>query len=367
MRRRALSGGTVFLLGETFRSPGGIQTFNRALVQAVRTCRPAEPLAALVLNDGPRDVSHREWDGLVRRAFSRRKWAFAAAAMVRAARQRPRRIILGHRNLLPLAPFLARASARSRIWLLVYGIDARPALRPAERRALRAVQAVFAISPQTAAAFRAEAGYAGEPALWPCSLPYGWALPEVDPPKMEAPFRVLVVSRLAPPERYKGVDTVIRAVAEVRRRGLPVELDVVGDGADRARLERIASEDGASSAVRFHGQVEDQALRAAYAGCDLFALCSAREGFGIVYLEAMAFGRPVVAAAAGAAPFVVRPDVSGYLVPFGDAVGLAECLAQRLRDPSGSRRMGLRARRFLEENFTFDRLVDRTAAILDAA
>jgi hypothetical protein len=104
------------------------------------------------------------------------------------------------------------------------------------------------------------------------------------------------VSRLAPPERSKGLDYTLHALAILRRGGTSVELDVVGDGDDRGRLEAVAAAEGIRAAVRFHGALDAAALGELYARADLFVLPSGSEGFGLVYLEAMAHARPVVAA-----------------------------------------------------------------------
>jgi glycosyltransferase involved in cell wall biosynthesis len=101
-----------------------------------------------------------------------------------------------------------------------------------------------------------------------------------------------------------------------------------------------------------------------YADCDIFVLPSGAEGFGIVYLEAMAYARPVVAADAAGAPFVVRPGESGWLVPFGNPHELAGCLRERLREAESTRAVALAGRRLLEREFGYEAFCQRTAALL---
>ena len=83
--------------------------------------------------------------------------------------------------------------------------------------------------------------------------------------------------------------------------------------------------------------MNDAVLRSCYSACDIFLLPSAGEGFGIVYLEAMAFAKPVIAADSAGAPFVVRPGVSGVLVAYGDPRSLASAVAKLAGDPDGAR------------------------------
>ncbi len=360
---RGARGGTLFLLPEAFQRPGGIQRYNRDQVQALRRCRADEPLTALVLNDAADDVRRPEWRHVRALGAGRRKPRFALCALRHALTQRPARVILGHRNFLPLAPALWLVAPRAERWLLSYGVEVEAPFRLRERLALRCVTRAFAISPYTASRVRA-AGCRLPAELWPCALPFDFALPSVEPPRFEPPLRLLTVSRLAPPERYKGIDDTLRALALLARAGLAARLDVVGDGEDAPRLRDLARAEGVAERVTFHGRLDDARVRALYAAADVFVLPSRAEGFGIVYLEALAHARPVVAADAAGAPFVVRPGESGYLVPYGDPEALAACLARLLAHPDEARGVGASGRRLLERSFTFEALVERTRALL---
>lgn len=355
-------GGTLFLLPEAFHRPGGIQTHNRTQIQALRRARPGEPLTALVLNDTPEQVEAPEWRGIRRRGYHRNRLAFALGSLAAAWREQPARVIIGHRNFLPLAPLLRAVRGVSDRWLLTYGIEAQPRLSSWEWLCLASCERVFAISPYTAEVF-AEAGCQGRIELWPCGLPHDWPLPQPRAPRLEPPYRLLTVSRLAPPERYKGIDDVIRALTILRERGVEVTLDVVGDGEDRARLEGLARTGGVAGCVTFHGRLDDMLLRRRYAECDVFALPSGGEGFGIVYLEAMAHARAVVAADAGGAPFVVRPGQTGWLVPYGRPDRLAALLASMFEHPADTRKVALRARDRLVTEFAFEQAIASASAL----
>jgi glycosyltransferase involved in cell wall biosynthesis len=94
-------------------------------------------------------------------------------------------------------------------------------------------------------------------------------------------------------------------------------------------------------------------LAACYSAAEIFALPSSGEGFGLVYLEAMAHGKPVIGGAHGGAPEVIADGVTGYLVPHGDAVQLATSLETLLADPAGAQKMGARGRQRVEKEFKF--------------
>jgi len=356
-------GGTVLLLTEIFHRPGGMQNYNRDQVQAILKCKPEQPLSILVLNDAPEEVRQPEWDHCTVKAFRKGKVQFAAAAYRAVREQRPHRTILGHRNYLPLAPILKAAFPRSEIWLLTYGIDALPLLSITESAMCRFVDKTIAISPATGKHFR-DAGFTGEIALWPCSLPFFWKMPVPVTPRFQEPHKLLSVSRLAALERYKGIDDVIQAVHLLTQDGVPLEYHVVGDGDDRDRLTAMAQELTPPGVVIFHGRVGDEELKALYSSTDLFVLPSGGEGFGIVFLEAMAYGKPVIGAGAAAPPYVVRPGESGYLVPFNNPVELAKCIRTCIDDPQAATAVGRQGRVFLDRNFSFDVFVNRATILL---
>ena len=157
------------------------------------------------------------------------------------------------------------------------------------------------------------------------------------------------VSRLASSERYKGNDRVIRALPSVLTRYPDALYLVVGDGDDRPRLEALAAELGVTEKVRFVGLVSSEELPDYFRVADVFVMPSTGEGFGIVFLEAMACGIPVIggnkdgsldALADGVLGFAVDPENDEELVS-------AICSALRNARPEASR-----SRRFDIQFFT---------------
>jgi len=105
-------------------------------------------------------------------------------------------------------------------------------------------------------------------------------------------------------------------------------------------------------------------LRSCYARCEVFALPSKGEGFGLVFLEAMAAGKPVVGGAHGGTPDVVEDGVTGVLVPHGDAERLAGALEQLLVDARRNAEMGRRGRERVEQIYRFEHFSTRLKEIL---
>src|SRR5581483_10631947 len=134
---------------------------------------------------------------------------------------------------------------------------------------------------------------------------------------------------------YKGFDVLIRAMTSVRGK-----LVIVGEGPLRADLERLAAERGVASKVTFTGKISHARLVALYHAADVFALASVArsEAFGIVQVEAMAAGLPVVnTRLQSGVPFVSVDGVTGLTVPPGDPQALAAAI-NRLLDDSALRR-----------------------------
>jgi glycosyltransferase involved in cell wall biosynthesis len=145
---------------------------------------------------------------------------------------------------------------------------------------------------------------------------------------------VLFVGRL---DAEKNVHELLEAAA-----ALPpeVHVELVGDGSERRRLEALAARLGIAERVRFHGFVPDEELVRAYRRCDVFCMPGTAELQSLVTMEAMAAGRPVVAADAMALPHLVRHGQNGWLYPPGDVTELARLLATVLADERTRTAMG---------------------------
>jgi glycosyltransferase involved in cell wall biosynthesis len=181
--------------------------------------------------------------------------------------------------------------------------------------------------------------------------------------------RLLFVGRL---EARKGIDVLLAAAPEVLARFPDAILDIVGD-------DTILKPDGTTyrneflkgglapdirSRITFHGRVEEQDLRRFYRDCDIFVAPSRYESFGLIFLEALMFGKPVIGCAAGGGPEVVTDGKTGFLVAPGSVGDLKAALTKLLSDPALRWTMGAAARQDYEQRFTEEVLVaDFTAAL----
>lgn len=179
---------------------------------------------------------------------------------------------------------------------------------------------------------------------------------------------VVCVSRLVP---RKGQDRLVRALPAVRRRVPDAALLLVGGGPDRKRLRALAERVGVADHVVFTGSVPWAELPAHHAAGDVFAMpCRTRnggldvEGLGIVYLEASATGRPVVAGDSGGAPDAVLDGETGFVVPGRDTGAIADRVATLLADPALAARMGATGRAWVERDWQWDDLAARMTGLL---
>lgn len=175
---------------------------------------------------------------------------------------------------------------------------------------------------------------------------------------------VLTVQRLYP---RKGLGTFLDAAALIARKVPTTRFVVVGDGPERSALARRVAELGLTPRVVFTGAVPNAELPALYAAADVFAFHTLHEGLGIVLLEALAAGCPIVTTAAGGTLDIVRPEETGLLVPPGDAPAFAEAVVRVLGDRSLAETLRLRARRAAEREFDWDAVAARYLDVFETA
>jgi glycosyltransferase involved in cell wall biosynthesis len=142
---------------------------------------------------------------------------------------------------------------------------------------------------------------------------------------------LLTVARLDAHERYKGIDEMLGVLPAVLKAVPDTRYLILGQGTDRPRLEQLVRDLGLERSVTFGNNVPRGELCAHYNLCDLFAMPSRGEGFGIVFLEALACGRPVLAGSGDGSRDPLRDGELGVLVDPGNAAALGETVVAVLR------------------------------------
>lgn len=281
------------LVTDGFGGHGGIARYNDAFLRALAALDMVELVTVLprygeMIDDVPARIRQLP--------PARSKVRYLTRLSILLSRQRDFDLVFcGHINMALIATVIARLIGCPS-WLQLHGIEAwsRPGwwLRGAAERA----DLVTAVSRHTRRRFLSWV------AIDPCRVR---VLPDTVEPRftpgpkpqhllrrygLEGRRTLLTVARLAASERYKGQDRVIDLLPKLRESFPDIVYVIVGDGDDRPRIEAHARETGVADMVRFLGRVAEADLVAHYRMADVFVMPSTGEGFGIVFLEAMACG-----------------------------------------------------------------------------
>jgi phosphatidyl-myo-inositol dimannoside synthase len=356
----------VLVLSPSLKRIGGIQNYVRTLVDALNVVVGSHRVRVVAVAGDP------EVRGDGNLALSRSvKLRFLGSAVATAVSWSPDLIICAHVALAPAARIIHRIT-RIPYWLILYGIEVWGDLPTAKVKGLRGAERYLTITRFTLDAMAARQKLK-EPraSILPPTLPK----PRAPLPGAENLLRkglsgpiVLTVGRMAASERYKGHDAILDAWPDVLRRVPDAVYLIAGDGDDRARLESRVREMGVTESVQFAGSVSPEELDACYDRCSIFAMparteLDARaprgEGFGIVFLEAMAHGKPVIGPRSGAPAEFIRSGEHGLLVDPANSSEIGGALIELLEDPVRARRMGEAGGNWVGREFTFDRFCER--------
>jgi glycosyltransferase involved in cell wall biosynthesis len=341
---------------------GGVQTAGRQIAAALAAIARERgiPYRFLSLNDarGEHMLSvgreHFAFYG-----FKRDKVRLAAIAL-RLARQGPGLVLAAHPNLAPPARLMKLLASRLGMVVVAHGVEIWKPLSRLRRAALLGADRLLAPSRDTAKKLIVVQG-ADEARV--SRLP--WVLDPDFLELVESEERVplpgfprgtilLSVGRWSSTERYKGADRLIAAMPALLRSAPDLHLVLVGGGDDRPRLRDLASKLSLAERVVFLDPPPREELIAMYERCDVFALPSSGEGFGLVFLEAMALGKPVVGGAQGGATDLIADGVNGYVVERDDSERLMTVLRRLLSDDPLRRALGENGRRMVQQDFTFE-------------
>jgi glycosyltransferase involved in cell wall biosynthesis len=333
----------VFVFLEIFAREGGIQSYVRDLFQGYLNLENSqgETAEVFLLRDEPGCHNPYETDSLKFRYF---KTPFAAkgrldlmtALLIRCLWNRPRHLYCGHIKLAPLIGLLSRTFGIP-YTVLTYGKEVWETLPPNQRKALRQADFIWTISrysrDRMVEANRLESKRV---AILPCIVDGEVFTPGEKPPELLAKYNLknakvlMSVARLWSGDIYKGVDVTIRALPQILKVFPNVKYLVIGRGDDRPRLEALAEELSVSDRVIFAGFVPTADLPSHYRVADAYIMPS-QEGFGIVYLEAMACGKPVLSGDADGSADPLQDGLLGWQVPHRDPQAVADACIEILQ------------------------------------
>jgi phosphatidylinositol alpha-1,6-mannosyltransferase len=366
-----IAGMKILVLAPPMGATGGVQRYTATLIDALNDILGSKNVRVVSVSAEPQP----RHDGELALTL-RTKARFFASAMVQALVWRPQIIICAQIGVAPAGRVIRRLLGIP-YWVVLYGIEVWGDLPPNKEVALQSAQRLISISQFTSDTTSARHKLSRIDTI---IFPPAFAIREAQSstafsfePEAEPPM-VLTVGRLAASERYKGHDIMLESWAAVRRTIPDAVYCIVGDGDDRARLEARAKELNLADSVRFMGAVSASALEDCYHRCRVFAMPARTEvdsqtprgeGFGIVFLEAMAHGKPVVGPYNGAPSEFIRSGEHGILVDPADSSAVATAIVELLGDKERANRMGQAARAWVQSEYSEERFLQRLRKALE--
>jgi glycogen synthase len=198
---------------------------------------------------------------------------------------------------------------------------------------------------------------------------------EVSASKVRAPHEKLTVLFVGRLEPRKGIDVLLEAIPLVLEQNPSIYFRIVGDdslpipGGSTYRRQFEAGDVGRRwhDRVRFDGKVDEATLLKAYEECDIFTSPSRYESFGLIFVEAMRAGKPVIGCMAGGMPEIIEQNGNGLLVSPGDVKALSDAILRLAVSPELRRDWGERGRQIFLEKFTADKMAVNSRQVFDAA
>jgi len=284
------------LLPNAFADGGGIAQYNRDWLAAVAADANVSEIRLCCLSASVEIKDSQVHAKIKKIKTHQSKWRFALSAMSEINAYRPDVIFCGHQGLLKLLPWLPKKN-HWRLWLQLHGIEAWPIAVKKVRRVAASSALVTCVSRFTRMKALAWLNMPPEQIkVLPNTVNENFCFStDIEQPDNYSDKKILLtVGRLSAAEQYKGQDKVIAALPDILRQEPAVLYLIAGSGDDEPRLRHLAETNGVSAQVKFLGQVENDKLPNLYRLADLYVMPSTGEGFGIAYLEAMAFGTPAI-------------------------------------------------------------------------
>ncbi len=249
-------------------------------------------------------------------------------------------LIVGHLHLVPLALALKIVGRINSYYVILHGIEAWHQATYLQRQGLLGADKIIATTHYTAEeCAELNAIPADHFKIIPLCADERSITPSVNF-KLNGTFKLLCVARQSISERNKGFEQLFHALVLLKTSHPNIHLNLIGKGDDQPRLQEVAHDLGIADQVTFWGALPDEDLAAAYGDCDVFTMPSKKEGFGIVFLEAMRLGKPCIGGNHGGTPEVIEHGKSGFLVDYADISALTESICTLADDANLCIKMG---------------------------
>ncbi len=348
----------IFMYQNAFSQTGGIQTFNKYFISALEEISSKnENISAefVSIYDNEKDIK----SALHFKTLNSSK--LAAFKYVIGNAKKFDTFVFAHVNLAPLAIAVHILNSKARIIFCTHGIEIWKRL-PKHTEWIMNKSTVLTVSNFSMNELKKYNIQLKDIRLFPNCIKVKTDDVILSNPFNPDNYNILSVTRLSSSERLKGIDTVIRTLPLLKEKLTTIKYSVIGKGEDVERLQKLAKDLGVSKYVDFLGFVDD--VDAYYQHCDIFTLPSKKEGFGIVYLEAMQFKKPVIAVNYGGPTDVILDEKTGFLCEYDDTQCLRKRIEQLHDNESAAQKIGEYGYQRLIENFTFQKYVKNLHSVL---
>lgn len=365
---------TLLVTLDFYPAIGGISNYWRSLSEHIPASRWAVLAPLLPVGTREIEVPYRMYRVLMLSRFFLPHWLPIIFKIISIARREKIEAIIAA-QVLPVGTAVAIAARFLRIpyFVSAHGMDvALPLKNPRKRalctRILCGAKAVIANSEYTASVIR---NYG----LQQDRIVFVYPCPSITPEHTEVRLSetrekkeiiLLTVARLV---KRKGHEYVIQALAQLREYSPPLFYVIVGEGPERGSLELLVHSLGLSDRVLFAGAIQDEAVRQWYRKCDIVVMTPYDidgdvEGFGITYVEANAFGKPVIASSTGGVESAVLNGKTGLLVAPKDIDAISHAIRRLCDDPVYRASLGTFGKARVEKEFQWQIQADRLKQIL---
>jgi len=290
------------LIPELFASDGGIQRYSLTLIKALRFVRPDTPLRVFIQNDYPHHMPVCGWSGVSWYPARGSRQRLLRSLSLKAFSQRPHLLLSTHPNYAPIQ-WLHQILTGCPSWCSAHGIEVWQMQHGPKRCALAHLQRLLPVSRFTADKLKLQLGDDCPPlGLLFNTFDQDRFFPAPAPIKLLQRYNlrfdqpvIFTLSRLSEYDSYKNIDKLIEALPALLAEFTDLKLIIAGAGNDQRRLQNLADQLCLRSHVIFVGRIAESELSDHHRLASVFALPSTGEGFGIVFLEALACGKPVLA------------------------------------------------------------------------
>ena len=332
----------VFVFIEIFAHEGGIQSYMKDLFSAYLEVAPENNFQAevFILRDAigcnnPYEGKYLSFHYLKSSSPWKERLKLALSLLKFLLLHRPQHLYCGHIKLSPLIRLLCKPLGIP-YTILTYGKEVWDTLPKNQRQALVEAESIWTISRYSGERLcKANSIEPDKVRILPCIVDGSKFTPGKKPQDLVSKYQLqdcqvlMTVARLWSGDIYKGVDVTIRALPKILAAFPQVKYLVIGRGDDRPRLEKLAVELGVAERVVFAGFVPTEELVDHYRVADAYIMPS-QEGFGIVYLEAMACGKPVLSGDADGSADPLQDGKLGWRVPHRDPEAVAQACIEIL-------------------------------------